>query len=126
MSPSVKNCDAFVSRNIFRTKLAYTFGDPHELHHEQEPWNFCSAAVLKSKISPKKLSQVKKVDKTLRQVSRKILKPYELLEILFGHPNWTNVLYSDICLSLDNLSLFAIAKVCVGLERSELIASVSG
>ena len=41
---------------------------------------------------------------------------------LFGHPNWRCALYSDDCLSLDNLSL--LATVCLGIDRSELSTSV--
>ena len=40
------------------------------------------------------------------------------LAILFGHPNWRNILYSNNCLLFDNLSLFATAHVCTGIDRS--------
>ena len=38
----------------------------------------------------------------------------------FGNPICWQILYSDNCLSLDYLSSFATAHMCVGIDRSEL------
>ena len=46
-----------------------------------------------------------------------------LRSIPFGHPNWRHMLYSNNCLSSDNLPLFAIAHVRVGLDGIEVSTS---
>ena len=46
------------------------------------------------------------------------------LRVRFRHPNWKHKLYSKICLSFGNLSLFATAQVCRGMGRSDSSTSV--